>query len=154
MQFVSATQGWVVGSDRILHTADAGRHWTIQFQTSPGAQLGAVDFTDARHGWVAGASTLLATTDGGAHWRALPAPPCLPIRTVHFVSPMAGFAVAGGAPPTAGVLTGPWSGGALLRTTDGGRHWRRLPTPPDVQTVCFSDLSRGWLGPAGASTAR
>lgn len=42
-----------------------------------------------------GASTVLAIGDGGRHWRALPEP-CQAICAVHFVSPSAGFAVAGG----------------------------------------------------------
>jgi photosystem II stability/assembly factor-like uncharacterized protein len=45
---------------------------------------------------------------------------------------------------------GPQSGGILLRTTDGGMHWRRLSSPPDVQTVCFSNLAQGWLGAGGS----
>src|SRR5262245_29469827 len=85
VQFMSASQGWVVGSDRILHTGDGGRHWSLQFLTKSAAQLDTVDFVDARHGWVAGASELLATSDGGAHWRAL-AKPCPAIRSMHFVN--------------------------------------------------------------------
>ena len=151
VQFVSASDGWVVGSDRILHTADGGRHWRTQFVTSAASQLRTVDFTDATHGWVAGPSELLATTDGGAHWRALPEP-CPAVRTVHFVNPLDGLAVAGGRMPNPAqppYAAGPPSGGVLLRTTDGGMHWRRLPAPPDVQTVCFGNLTRGWLGAGG-----
>ena len=145
VRFVSAWAGWAVGSDRILHTADAGLHWVTQFRTGRKAGLAAVDFTDARHGWVAGAAMILATTDGGAHWHALPEP-CEPVRAVHFVSPADGFAVAGGSQPYLGV---PASGGVLLATSDGGEHWRHVPSPPDVQTACFSDTRRGWLGAGG-----
>ncbi len=145
VQFVSASEGWVVGSDRILHTADGGRRWVAQYLTRRKAGLATVDFTDARHGWVVGATTVLATTDGGASWHAL-AEPCEPVRAVHFLSPADGVAVAGGSLPYLGTPTG---GGVLLGTTDGGQHWRRLPTPPDVQTACFSDARRGWLGADG-----
>jgi hypothetical protein len=143
--------GWVVGSDRILHTTDGGQHWTVQFRTSPAAHLGAVDFTDARHGWVTAASQLLVTTDGGAHWRSLPEP-CRAVRTVHFVNSLDGFAVAGGTEPGLYQLpfaAEPLAGGILLRSTDGGLHWRRLPAPADVQTACFSNSARGWLGAGG-----
>ena len=146
VQFVSASTGWVVGSDRILHTADGGRHWDIQYRAGPAAQLTAVDFADASHGWVVGASALLATTDGGAHWRPL-AEPCQVIRAVHFVSPAEGFAVAGGSLPDLGA---PSAGGVLLRTTDSGRTWHRMTSPADVQTVCFSSPQRGWLGAGGS----
>jgi hypothetical protein len=37
----------------------------------------------------------------------------------------------------------------LLHTTDGGAVWRRLPAPANVQTVCFTNRSRGWLGAGG-----
>ena len=146
VQFVSASTGWVVGSDRILHTTDGGRHWDIQYKTATAAQLSNVDFADASHGWVVGASTVLATSDGGAHWRLL-GEPCQVIRAVHFVSPADGFAVAGGSLPGGG---GPAAGGVLLSTADGGSHWREVTTPHDVQTACFSDPRRGWLGAGGS----
>jgi photosystem II stability/assembly factor-like uncharacterized protein len=151
VQFASASDGWVVGSDRIMHTADGGQHWTVQLRAGRAARLSSADFTDAKHGWVVGATQLLATTDGGAHWRSLPEP-CPTVRTVHFVNSLDGFAVAGGAVPNPAqppYTAGPPSGGVLLRTTDGGLHWRRLTTPPDVQTVCFGSKSRGWLGAGG-----
>jgi photosystem II stability/assembly factor-like uncharacterized protein len=146
VQFVSASTGWVVGSDRILHTGDGGRHWDLQYRTAAAARLTAVDFTDASHGWVVGASTLLVTADAGAHWRPL-AEPCQVIRAVHFVSPADGFAVAGDSLAAPGA---PSLGGILLRTTDGGLTWHAVTAPADVQTVCFSNLRRGWLGAGGS----
>jgi hypothetical protein len=149
VQFVSQSDGWLVGSDRILHTADGGSHWVTQFRAGPTARLGAIDFVDANYGWVTGPSQILATTDGGAHWHALPEP-CPPIRTVHFVSPRDGFAVAGGNLSYRGVTDPPLRRGVLLRTTNGGAHWHRLPTPPDVQSACFNDARHGWLIAGGA----
>ena len=93
MQFVSAGQGWAVGQDVILATADGGAHWRVQL--SGALNLTAVDFVNRQDGWAAGNTSLLATTDGGAHWKALPEP-CPLIRSVHFISPSTGFAVAGG----------------------------------------------------------
>ncbi len=148
---MSASQGWAVGSDRILHTTGGGRHWRTQFVTGAAAQLRTVDFTDSRHGWVTGATRLLATSDGGAHWRSLPEP-CQAIRTVHFISSRDGFAVAGGTTPDLSqqpFTAEPQAGGILLRSTDGGQSWRRLPAPADVQTACFSSLAKGWLGAGG-----
>jgi photosystem II stability/assembly factor-like uncharacterized protein len=149
VQFVSPSDGWVVGSDLILHTADGGSHWVTQYRAGPTSRLGAIDFTDASHGWVTGPSQILATIDGGMHWNALPEP-CPPIRTVHFVSPRDGFAVAGGNLSYWGVADPPLPGALLLHTTDGGAHWHRLPTPPDVQSACFSDRRHGWLSADGA----
>jgi hypothetical protein len=146
VQFVGSSDGWVVGSNRILHTTDGGQHWITQYLTSDAAGLATVDFTDASHGWVVGATTILATTDGGAHWRALPEP-CDPVRAVHFFTASDGIAVAGGGLPYLGVPSG--RGGVLLGTTDGGAHWHRLPSPSAVQSVCFTGAQHGWLGAGG-----
>ena len=146
VQFVGSAEGWVVGSDRILHTADGGRHWVTQYLTSNKAGLATVDFTDASHGWVVGATTILATSDGGAHWRALPEP-CDQVRAVHFFSASDGIAVAGGGLPFLGVSSG--RAGVLLGTTDSGAHWHRLPSPRAVQSVCFTGTQHGWLGAGG-----
>jgi photosystem II stability/assembly factor-like uncharacterized protein len=144
VQFVSAETGWaVVGADRILGTRDGGRHWATEYRTAASAGLSSVDFVDAAHGWVAGASVILATANGGRTWRALPEP-CPVLSMVHFVSPVAGFAVSG-----AGAAGGAADGGGLLATSDGGRHWRRLSAPADAQSACFSGPRVGWLGAAG-----
>jgi hypothetical protein len=147
LQFVSASQGWAVGGRVILHTADGGQSWTTQDHGKLG--LTGVDFIDARHGWAAGADRLLATSDGGAHWTSLPEP-CPLIRSMHFVSPSLGFAVAGGTMlgEYSGVLA-PHLSGIALRTSDGGRRWQRLATPGDAQSICFTNTSDGWLGADG-----
>jgi photosystem II stability/assembly factor-like uncharacterized protein len=147
VQFVSASTGWVVGSDRILRTTDSGRTWVVQYRTSPAGQLSMLDFVDASHGWVVGASTLLATSDGGTHWHALREPPCRLVQSVHFVSAKIGFAIEGLGAPRGDII---FAGGILVRTADGGRHWQRLAAPEDAQSVCFSDAQRGWLGAAGS----
>ena len=36
-----------------------------------------------------------------------------------------------------------------LATSDGGHTWRRLATPANAQTACFSDPRHGWLGADG-----
>jgi hypothetical protein len=43
----------------------------------------------------------------------------------------------------------PPAGGVLLTTDDGGLRWHRLAAPAGVQTVCFTDRERGWLGAGG-----
>jgi len=146
MQFVSATQGWMAGDDRILATADGGTHWSVQLTGS--YELNAVDFVSSRTGWAVGADTLLTTADGGAHWTSLPEP-CPVIRSVHFISSLTGFAVAGGTNVSGIGTQAPMLGGLVLATTDGGRSWHLLPAPADAQTVCFSDPRHGWLGAGG-----
>ena len=146
IQFVSAGQGWTVGQDVILATADGGAHWRVQL--SGALNLTAVDFVNRQDGWAAGNTSLLATTDGGAHWTALPEP-CPLIRSVHFISPSTGFAVAGGRADGGYDPAMPDMGGVVLATGDGGRTWRPLAAPANAQSVCFSDPAHGWLGAAG-----
>jgi hypothetical protein len=146
LEFVSADRGWAVGQDTILATTDGGAHWGAQL--SGKLNLTSVDFISGNDGWAVGAASLLATTDGGAHWAALPEP-CPLIRSVHFVSPSTGFAVAGGKDGGESGSATPLSGGVVLATSDGGHTWRRLATPANAQSVCFSDAAHGWLGAAG-----
>src|SRR5258706_10247084 len=115
----------------------AASNGTLQFGTSQTAELGTVDFIDASDGWVTGASEVLATTDGGAHWRALPEP-CRAIRTLHFVSPDDGFALAGGNLPYVGLSSPPLAGGVLLRTADSAPHPPLPPAPAGLATPSFS----------------
>jgi Photosynthesis system II assembly factor YCF48 len=148
IQFISPARGWAVGQDTVLATTDGGRHWTAQ-RTGP-LNLTSVDFISGSTGWAVGADIVLATSDGGSHWAALPEPGrCLPIRSVHFISPRYGFAVAGGRDITDFGPEAPRTGGAVLATSDGGRSWRVLPGPADAQTVCFSGPQAGWLGAGG-----
>jgi photosystem II stability/assembly factor-like uncharacterized protein len=146
IQFVSPTRGWAVGVGAILATTDGGQRWTVQ--RSGQLNLTSVDFISGQVGWAVGNSTLLATSDGGVHWAALPEP-CPVIRSVHFISPETGFAVAGGSNVLDPGAVTPEIAGVVLATSDGGRSWRRLPTPADAQTVCFSDPQDGWLGAGG-----
>jgi len=146
IEFVSAGQGWAVGQNVILATTDGGAHWRVQL--SGALNLTAVDFVNGQDGWAAGNTSLLATTDAGAHWTALPEP-CPVIRSVHFISPTAGFAVAGGTDDGGYNTAVPDQGGVVLTTSDGGHTWRTLPAPADAQSVCFSDPAHGWLGAGG-----
>lgn len=146
IEFVSATHGWVAGGGRILATSDGGTTWTRQY--SGPAQLDQVDFIDARHGWAVGTNGLLRTADGGATWTAAQ-DPC--IRSVHFVTPSVGYAVAGGSRLRGdGGLPAPAIGGQLLTTADGGQNWATVAgAPAQAQTACFTSTARGFLGTPG-----
>jgi photosystem II stability/assembly factor-like uncharacterized protein len=147
VQFISASQGWVIGRRVILATDDGGASWTVQRRGD--LNLASVDFISASTGWAVGLDSLLATADGGRTWTALPEP-CGVIRSVHFVSPQVGYAIAGGVDPAvAHALVVPATGGAVLSTTDGGESWQPMAAPADPQSVCFSDRENGWLGAHG-----
>ena len=58
-----------------------------------------------------------------------------------------GCAVAGGTATAYQPV--PPSGGALLATVDGGQSWYGVHAPADVQSACFTNRMRGWLGAHG-----
>lgn len=68
---------------RIYHTADAGRHWELQFtNTNPKGFFDAMAFWDSKHGVVVGDPVPdesgklrfeILRTDDGRNWRAIPA---------------------------------------------------------------------------------
>ena len=75
--FTTPTDGWVVGQDStILHTTDAGAHWTIQKTASCADQaLFSVSSLGPGHLIATGAYALmLETTDGGAAWTPVKLP--------------------------------------------------------------------------------
>ena len=146
VQFVSASQGWVVGRRQILATTDGGATWTVQDQGDLNLVSG--DFISSTTGWAVGVHTLLFTDNGGSTWTRLPEP-CPALQSVHFVSASVGFAVAGGSGAQGTGTTAPGTGGVVLTTTDGGRSWHALPAPANPQTICFSSPDSGWLGADG-----
>jgi photosystem II stability/assembly factor-like uncharacterized protein len=115
--FVTGDVGWAVGLSRsdageggfILHTADGGQTWELQFGDPHSATRGfwQLDFIDERHGWATWfGGTLLRTTDGET-WEPMGA--FAPGNPFAFVSPTVGFYV---------------SGSTIHRTGDGGRTWK------------------------------
>jgi hypothetical protein len=128
--FVSAGQGWVLGSTDcpdcagLRLTRDGGARWTAL--PAPPAPLGygsggatAVSdlaFADASNGFLFGPG-LLATHDGGRSWARQPLPPVLALGIGT------GYAFA---------LTQAQAGGPaeLWRTAIGASGWTRLALPP------------------------
>jgi len=138
--FASPTIGWATGVGAIWATTDGGARWVSQYQ---GGSFTQIDPFDTTHAWAVGPGGFAATSDG-THWASLPEPPET-IDSVHFVSAEVGVAVAGG---IAGQC-----GGILLKTEDGGTTWQQIPSPPNVQSACFSDASHGWLSAGVANHA-
>jgi photosystem II stability/assembly factor-like uncharacterized protein len=108
-------------------THDQGASW--QARRLPAAEL-VVEFVDPMHGWIIGAGpggdtsvrSLYSTLDGGRNWRLADGPADFFGRDLSFGDPLTGLiAVAAfkDQPPQ------------LLRTTDGGATWARIPTVID-----------------------
>ena len=146
VQFISASQGWVIGRRVILATDDGGASWTVQRRGD--LDLVSVDFISATTGWAVGLDSLLTTADGGRTWTAL-REPCGVIRSVHFFSPQVGYAIAGGVNPVSDATAAPSTGGAVVVTANGGQSWQPVPALANSQSVCFSGRENGWLGADG-----
>jgi photosystem II stability/assembly factor-like uncharacterized protein len=149
---VGARDLWIVGTRlhrhfmpgetdplTILHSVDAGRTWENQSSRTPvgdvDATLEDVAFVDARRGWAVGyegddtkSPLLLVTADAGAHWERHSVSDDFTEGSLREVA----FATA-----TDGVAIGDTPAGAALvfATPDGGRRWRAVSLPPDVDQV-------------------
>ncbi len=122
-------------SSRIYRTADGGRTWALTFRnTEEKAFYDCVAFFDRFRGLamgdpVDGKFRILSTVDGGRSWALVPEanfPPALEGE--------AGFAASGQCIATSGrfdawFATGGGASARVLRSVDGGRHWKASSTP-------------------------
>jgi len=124
VDFVTASTGWVVGSDStILRTTDGGKTWTTQYSKAGGPSLLDVCMlSDAKTGWAVGASGLILRTTDGSTWTQVfsaALDQTVSYTCVDFVSAKVGW-ICGG------VAAGPMQGlprGAIYRSDDGGVTW-------------------------------
>lgn len=147
VDFVNPTTGWFAatfdaGRFAIMHTSDAGDHWTRQLAGDAGSAGVYIKFFDATHGVVAvlgSQPVIYRTADGGRTWSSEP------IR-------VGGASSASFADATHGWLllnTTTAGGGELVRTSDGGATWTNLGYPAvgnDIAyRVHFTNPRVGWL---------
>ncbi len=135
---VSALQAWAVGAKGVIvHTTDAGLHWTAQ-ASHVGSYLGSVDFVDPSHGWAGGLyGVVLRTSDGGRHWHSTREAKAGLVTQLSFADAAHGLAL------------GRNSGGFLVTAT-GGRTWSfhrfsTLGRQVGVTTLLLRDASHGLL---------
>ena len=115
-----------------------------------------IHFLDERTGFLAGASQsdegraharILKTTDGGATWRAVYDSPRAGDNNwkLAFPSPSVGYATIISYEAPAGEARG-----YVVKTEDGGEHWRRSTVTRDHDWIpygiAFISSERGWVG--------
>jgi len=139
LQFLSATQGWMLLDGQASQTSDGGRTWTTPLTSTLPGPLSDLHFVDIRRGWgVVNNGNIYATSDGGVTW-TLSSAPAQAYSSVRFANASLGLAV------------GP--SGRIARTIDGGATWssRASATRQDFTRVAFVDADTAWaIGNNGA----
>lgn len=128
--------------------------WARQ-RTGSLAWLHSVFFLDQNRGWAAGSrGTLLQTSDGGATWKSRSAPSNDVVRDIFFVDERNGWMVVEVNVYELKTKEDPRA--YLMKTTDGGEHWRRIEIKGfDIDAILvralFSRNGHGWtFGEAGS----
>lgn len=177
---VSSREGWAVGERGVvLHTTDGGTTWTAARRPTSESLLG-VAFSDRVHGVACGTrGTILRTRDGGRSWkrrRSLTNSPLLSAAVLRDGR----AAVCGGEGSLLLSRDGGWTWSrvrsgtkdmlravrlrpqgrvwalgpqTLLRSTDGGRRWRRAGLPVPGPCGALASLGKDELVVGGAGGA-
>lgn len=150
--------GRVGGPAAMMTSRDGGATWTSRDMSAVTGMILDIHFVDARTGFIAGASAsdesvaharILKTTDGGDTWRAVFDSPRAGDNNwkLAFPSARVGYATImsyAAAPDEAR--------GYVVKTEDGGEHWRKLVVTRDhgwiPYGIAFLDERRGWVGGA------
>ncbi|HEX8459227.1 MAG TPA: YCF48-related protein [Pyrinomonadaceae bacterium] len=132
--FVSATQGWMLGSTSdttyILYTKDGGETWTKQHETTVG--LFDIKFVSDQVGWAVGSSgTVLHTSDSGVTWE----------RQVSGTTAL----LAGLATINTNTAWIAGANGTMLFTENGGKTWTacKVNTNVSLSDISFADARHG-----------
>ncbi len=150
--------GRVGGPAGLMTSLDGGATFTARDMGALTGMILDIHFVDARTGFIAGASAsdegvaharILKTTDGGDTWRAVFDSPRAGDNDwkLAFPSAQVGYAtiMSYGAPPGE-------ARGYVVKTEDGGEHWRKLVVTADhgwvPYGIAFLDERRGWVGGA------
>jgi photosystem II stability/assembly factor-like uncharacterized protein len=81
VSFTDSSNGWALGSEKLLSTSDGGGTWTQHPVEKSWRLLDSLSFADAEHGWILSGHnrSLLMTSDGGTTWSMGPPIPAKPV---------------------------------------------------------------------------
>jgi photosystem II stability/assembly factor-like uncharacterized protein len=159
IQFLDATSGWALTAERLVWTDAGGASWrTITPTWANGLDLLTAFFLDPRTGWLVAANlpgdgrptelTAFRTVDGGTTWQGSTMGSVSVQQSEDGTGPMNLSFVDGrhGWLRVTSRLPGQRAEeetGTLLRTTDGGKTWERLPDAPTPGSIRIT-RQRGW----------
>ena len=148
--------GRVGGPAALIESFDGGMTWRSRDMSAVTGMILDIHFIDAHTGFMAGASQsnegeaharILKTTDGGETWRTVFDSPRAGDNNwkLAFPSAMIGYATIISYEAPEGEARG-----YVVKTEDGGEHWRRLTVTRDVEWIpygiMFVSNERGWVG--------
>lgn len=109
-------------------THDGGQTWTPT-HTVPSAQVSLWSFTDASHWWALAGDAILVSTDEGQTWTTIRPGGTFNNSIISFdmVTSAIGYAV---------VMDDNAGTGSLIKTTDGGHSWARVPATSSGAPAC------------------
>ena len=150
--------GRVGGPAALMTSLDGGATFTSRDMRAVTGMILDIHFVDRQTGFIAGASRsdegaaharILKTTDGGETWRAVYDSPRAGDNNwkLAFPSARVGYATIMSYEAPADEARG-----YVVKTEDGGEHWRKLVVTRDhgwvPYGIAFLDERRGWVGGA------
>lgn len=152
--FISPDTGWIFGlNGTVLNTTDGGNSWADQsIPTDDRINFGL--FLDRENGWLALSGgppdyngKIYGTSDGGKHWDIQYSDPAGVIRSMSFINPDTGWALA--YLQQSQPFNKSWN--YFLKTTDGGESWFLLDflEQSHFRKVDFIDDTTGYVTGAG-----
>ncbi|MBM7567181.1 WD40/YVTN/BNR-like repeat-containing protein [Paenibacillus sacheonensis] len=133
IQFLSTNIGRAAGNGFMIGTSDAGCHWQSIYNTGK-LNFTQMNFLSNSKGYVLAQvaygkpNTLLKTTDGGASYTWIPTGQH-PYDRIQFLNEQTGFG---------------YTRAFTYKTTNGGKSWSKLPTPPNTRYAHFMTEQKGW----------
>jgi photosystem II stability/assembly factor-like uncharacterized protein len=154
--FINPQVGWGVNSaGQIVHTEDAGAHWTIQQTAGAETWLRCMSFSSPTDGWVGSITRrqrLWRTQDGKTWTDMTPSLPPLPSAICGISSPSKNVVFASG-------TQYPSREAGIMHTSDGGQTWNSISMAAHANLLIdtyFVDDLNGWVvgGNGGTSYSR
>jgi len=172
--FLDENSGWTVGNDgTIIKTIDGGLNW-LSYSMVTNSDMVSVWFTNFNIGWMAAGSQLFKSTNGGIDWFLQDTGMLYWFRSIQFLDNNNGWVVgdygfiyktsnggdewiqsssgrrkSGNAiffvnENTGWVAFSELNGHELLKTTNGGESWVKLPADWIIHSLFFTSEYVGW----------
>jgi len=143
--FINGDKGFAIVGNNLICTEDGGNTWSYKWNFGNN-EIEDIYFYNKLKGWIATSSGIYSTDDGGETWYLQTGEDSYYINDIYFIDENNGWAVGGIGPK----LNDGWCVGGcglILRTTDSGNTWEKLPeiTNKALKRISFPCLSHGFI---------